>query len=120
MLTIFPDAWCTIEMCTAVIVVSLPGLKSLLVRSKSPGNTTDRSTNGYVRSSSRQPSSNRALTSRARAQRADLDVDDELELMSYSHNPSLATVQTTNETDKPHIKDVVVVTNDFTVTRGLP
>jgi hypothetical protein len=112
------DAWCTIEMSTAVIVVSLPGLKSLLVRSRSPGNTSDRSNNGYVQASSRQPSSNRALTSRAVAHEGPLE--DELELISYGHSPSLATVGTSDDTTKPDIKDAVMVTKNFTVTRGLP
>ncbi|KAH7233820.1 uncharacterized protein BKA55DRAFT_598048 [Fusarium redolens] len=82
------DAWCTIEMSTAVIVVSLPGLKSLLVQSRSPGNTTDRSTNGYIQTSSRQPSGNRPFASWVRIEEATLD--DELALISYGQNLSLA------------------------------
>ncbi|KAK2470379.1 hypothetical protein H9L39_18076, partial [Fusarium oxysporum f. sp. albedinis] len=106
------NAWCTIEMSTAVIVVSLPGLKSLFVQSRSPGNTTDRSTNGYIQTSSRQPSSNRPFASRARIEEATLD--DELELISYGQNLSLATTRTPSEMRKPDIKDAVVVTTDFT------
>jgi hypothetical protein len=105
-------------MSTALIVVSLPGLKSLFVQSRSPGNTTDRSTNGYVQTSSRQPSSTRPFTSRARIEEPTLD--DELELISYGQNSSLATTRTLSATRKPDIKDDVVVTTDFTVTRELP
>ncbi|KAH7260631.1 uncharacterized protein BKA55DRAFT_535667 [Fusarium redolens] len=111
------NAWCTIEMCTAVIVVSLPGLKSLFVQSKSPGNTSDRSTNGYIHTSSRQPSSNRSFASRARIDEEALG--DELELISYGRNSALATTRTPNETRKPDIEGTVVVTTDFTVTREL-
>jgi hypothetical protein len=105
-------------MSTAVIVVSLPGLKSLFVQSRSPGNTTDRSTNGYIQTSSRQPSSNRPFASRARIE--EVTLDDELELISYGQNSSLATTRTPSETRKPDIKDAVVVTTGFTVTRELP
>ncbi|EXK24948.1 hypothetical protein FOMG_18354 [Fusarium oxysporum f. sp. melonis 26406] len=111
------NAWCTIEMCTAVIVVSLPGLKSLFVQSRSPGNTSDRSTNGYIHTSSRQPSSNRPFAPRNRIDEEALD--DELELISYGQNSALATTRTPSETRKPDIEGTVVATTDFTVTREL-
>ncbi|RGP81403.1 hypothetical protein FLONG3_547 [Fusarium longipes] len=109
------NAWCTIEMSTAVIVVSLPGLKSLLVRVTSPSNTADRSTNAYAHTSSRQPSGNRAFASRAVAQ--DNGFDDELELIRYGQNSSAAEVGAMDDAGNRFIKEAVVVTKDFTVAR---
>jgi hypothetical protein len=83
-------------MCTTVIVVSLPGLKSLFVQSRSPGKTSDRSTNSYIHMSSRQLSSNRPFASRARI--GEEALDDELELISYGQNSALVTTRTPSET----------------------
>ncbi|KAH7305463.1 hypothetical protein B0I35DRAFT_492840 [Stachybotrys elegans] len=50
------NAWCTIEICTAIIVVSLPGLKSLIMRSSTLQSTGNRNTNGYIQTYSGQGS----------------------------------------------------------------
>ncbi|KAF5655220.1 hypothetical protein FHETE_11217 [Fusarium heterosporum] len=109
------NAWCTIEICTAVIVVSLPGLKSLFVKSKSPGNTSDRSNSRHKRTSLRQPSGHRSFTSRARVQEE--RHDDELELIPYGQNSALAIAQTPSEKRELDTDRAVVITTDFTVTR---
>ena len=52
-LTEHTDAWCTAEMSTAIIVVSLPGLKRLLTRDGSPSNSQyNRNAHGYVQTDS--------------------------------------------------------------------
>lgn len=43
LLTVNTDLLCTAEMSTAVIVVSLPGLKSFIMRSRTPEATKDNS-----------------------------------------------------------------------------
>ncbi|KAH7166629.1 hypothetical protein DER46DRAFT_573516 [Fusarium sp. MPI-SDFR-AT-0072] len=106
-----------LDHLSGMIVVSLPGLKSLFVQSKSPRNTSDRSTNGYIHTPSRQPSSKRPFASRPRIDEEALD--DELELISYGQNSALSTTRTPGETRKPDIEGTVVVTIDFTVTREL-
>ncbi|KAF4985315.1 hypothetical protein FGRMN_11235 [Fusarium graminum] len=109
------NAWCTIEMSTAVIVVSLPGLKSLFVKSKSPRNTSDNSNNRYIHKSSRQPSGHKSFASRARVEEE--QYDDELELIPYGQNSTLATSQTPSEKREPDIDGAVTVTTNVTVTR---
>jgi hypothetical protein len=39
-------------MCTALIVASLPGLKALIMSTISPGNSRNRSNNGYLQTGS--------------------------------------------------------------------
>lgn len=109
------DAWCTIEMCTAVIVVSLPGLKSLIAR-KERQSTKERSSNGYIQTSSNHASGNRVFGSQAHAER--LAYDDEMELVAYSkHTGSTGMISKTDLEEETN-KDIVVTTN-FTVTRSL-
>ncbi|KNG52236.1 hypothetical protein DDE82_006191 [Stemphylium lycopersici] len=71
------NLWCTAEMCTAVIVVSLPFLKSLIIKSQSPA-TTGRSNSGYVQAGSNRLalSAGDTYTSNIQAGRA----EDEMEL----------------------------------------
>ncbi|KAF5706939.1 hypothetical protein FMUND_11349 [Fusarium mundagurra] len=85
------NALCMAEMATAVIVVCLPGLKKLIVRSRTPTNTTSRGFNSNL-SSSGQSSNMTASKSRAASQAyAEWGVmDDEIELPTYpqeSHLP---------------------------------
>jgi hypothetical protein len=109
------DAWCTAEMCTAIIVVSLPNLKTLITR-PTPNNTTDRSTNGYLQAGSIKLSENRG-TNRSHAYRGDMD--EEMELTFLERKPSPSPTTTTAETGiGPHdAKDSVMVRTDVTVVR---
>ncbi|KAI9162895.1 hypothetical protein HJFPF1_04490 [Paramyrothecium foliicola] len=113
------NALCTIEMCTATIVVSLPGLKSLVVRARSPANTKERSSNRYYRTSSRQPHSNWSFTTRGQPDR--LGLDDEQELVLYNQKSDLSFSISTdpNEAERTRIitKDAVIVTKEFMVTQ---
>jgi hypothetical protein len=111
------DAWCTIEMCTAVIVVSLPGLKSLIVRA-TPQNTKERSSNGYQRTPSRQPYGNRSFVSRGDPE--PFRGDDEQELVTYNQHSHSFLNRSINETGPPSAKNAVMVTTNLTVTRSLP
>ncbi|KAH9908660.1 hypothetical protein F4778DRAFT_776944 [Xylariomycetidae sp. FL2044] len=82
------NAWCTAEMCTATIVVSLPGLKQLVVGSRSKSaSTKSRYTNGYIQTGSGNPSSgSRGFASRSFG--TGRKTDDEVELVSYSPQKS--------------------------------
>lgn len=112
------NAWCTIEMSTAVIVVSLPGLKSLLVHVSTPNATIHRRSRGYLPASPRQPTT-KSFASRSRSQPGDLPLDDEVELISYGQSSSLAGNMTLDTTSEANSKNAVMVTTDFTVTRAL-
>jgi hypothetical protein len=72
------DLWCTAEMCTAVIVVSLPSLKSLIVR-PSPNNTNDRSNSGYLQAGSGKTIGSRGNGHSSHVRAGALE-DDEMEL----------------------------------------
>ncbi|KAH4966427.1 hypothetical protein HBI78_094990 [Parastagonospora nodorum] len=72
------NLWCTAEMCTATIVVSLPMLKPLLMRI-TPLNTSDRSNSAYKNADSRKSN---GLPGAARSYgQARLTGDDEVELV---------------------------------------
>lgn len=115
-LTYDTDAWCTVEICTGIIVVSLPGLKSLVVRSASPQTTKHRNTNGYMQTFSGQQYSSRAFaSSRVRSEGAGMD--DEMELFPYDHKSSLTPTRATTETGSTGAKDAVIVTTDVVITR---
>ncbi|KFA81161.1 hypothetical protein S40288_01046 [Stachybotrys chartarum IBT 40288] len=107
------NAWCTIEMCTAVIVVSLPGLKSLIVR-KERQSTKERSSNGYIPTSSNHLSGNRVFGSQAHAER--LAYDDEMELVAYNNHADLSGMM--SKADLEEITKDIVVTTNFTITRS--
>ena len=74
-------------MSTAVIVVSLPGLKSFIIRSRTPDNTKNYSSNGFARDDPYQSFRNEGSLSRPVASGA-VD-DDGMELVedtfSLSH-----------------------------------
>ncbi|PNP80908.1 hypothetical protein FNYG_05723 [Fusarium nygamai] len=85
------NALCMAEMATAVIVVCLPGLKKLIMRSRSTTNTTSQGSNSN-QSSSGHSSNMTASKSRTASQAyAEWGVmDDEIELPSHpqkSHLP---------------------------------
>lgn len=115
------NLWCTAEMCTAVIVVSLPSLKVLVIRSSTNNSSYLRSTDGYIQQvgGSAKPLSNNQGTSRSHVQGGRIS-DDELELVFQgsrdpSRNPSRATRSTTNQ-DSSDSKDSVMVTTEWNVT----
>jgi hypothetical protein len=110
------DAWCTAEMCTAIIVVSLPSLKSLIGRT-TPVNTTNRSNTGYLQAGSGKiPGSSRPTYS-SHIQGGTID-DEEMELTFLDRKPSPTPTGTTDETGAAQSgKDSVIVTTNFTVTR---
>lgn len=102
-------------MCTAVIVVSLPGLKSLITRKDMPS-TKERSSNGYIQTSSNHVSKNRAFGSQAHAER--LAYDDEVELVT--HNKHINSSGIPCEANQEETNKGVVVTTNFMVTRFPP
>ncbi|KAJ4311076.1 hypothetical protein N0V94_008128 [Neodidymelliopsis sp. IMI 364377] len=111
------NLWCTAEMCTANIVVSLPALKALIA-SSSPTNTSYRSTDGYMHAGSSKPLSGRNHgVSRSHVQGGRIS-DDELELVFQgSRKPSVSPSRSTNTTTGTQdVKDNVMVTTDWSVT----
>jgi hypothetical protein len=109
------DAWCTAEMCTGIIVVSLPSLKSLIIQ-PTPKNTVDRSTNGYLQNGSAKLSNTRG-TNRSHIYGGEMD--EEMELTYLDRRPSPSPTITTVETGAgtQDAKDSVMVRTDVTVTR---
>jgi hypothetical protein len=103
-------------MSTAIIVVSLPSLKFLIIRS-TPTNTSNRSTNGYKQTSSGKPGTYRVKTARSHFQ--DGRMDDEAELTFLDRKPSPSPTGTTTGTETQDAKDSVMVTTDVTITREL-
>jgi hypothetical protein len=114
----FVDAWCTAEICTAIVVVCLPSLKVLIVRSDAT-NSYGRSKNGYGNSGSSKLNSKKAASSRVRIE--DQDIDDEIGLVLQNRPGSAHTEETTpTEVKSKREKDngVVVGTNE-TITRDM-
>jgi len=107
------NLWCTAEMCTSTIVVSLPFLKSLIIRPNSP-NTSDRSTSGYIQASSRKTDASR-LGHKARALGGTMDDEVELTILDRKPSPSLADTDEMRRDGKDH----VIVRTDVTVTRDI-
>ncbi|KAJ9651201.1 hypothetical protein H2198_009503 [Neophaeococcomyces mojaviensis] len=99
------NAWCTAEMCTAVIVASLPGLKKLIVRGGTPSNAHySRSTHGYDQKGSGLPISTSGTSqTRIKGGRS----EDELEQVSLPGSMGKGAKDA---------KNVVMVTKDITVT----
>jgi hypothetical protein len=112
----FVDAWCTAEICTAIIVVSLPSLKALIVRSD-PATSNNRS-KGYVHTSSSRLNSKRGGASRVRVE--DRDIDDEIGLVLQDRPASVRTQETTPVEGKlkKEVDGGVVGTNK-TITRDM-
>ena len=103
-------------MCTAIIVVSLPFLKSLIIRPNSP-NTTGRSNTGYVHASSHKTDGSIGNSSKARAQHDTMD--DEMELTFLDRKPSPAPSAATDETRGRDKRGQVLVRTEVTVTRDI-
>jgi hypothetical protein len=112
----FVDAWCTAEICTAIVVVSLPSLKALIVRSD-PATSYSRS-KGYVHTSSSRLNSKRGGASRVRVE--DRDIDDEIGLVLQGRPGSVRTQETTPVEGnlKKEVDGGVVGTNE-TITRDM-
>jgi hypothetical protein len=104
-------------MCTAVIVVSLPSLKSLIVRA-TPVNTSNRSNTGYLQAGSGKTPGSSRPTYTSHIQGGTID-DEEMELTFLDRKPSPTPTGTTDETGVQSGKDNVIVTTDFTVTRDV-
>lgn len=105
-------------MCTGNIVVSLPALKALIVRS-SPSNTDYVHNDIYINTSSGKPQLSAHGTSRSHVQAGRLS-DDELELVFQgsrkpSPSPSRTTSSANGERDAGDAKGDVVVTMDWKV-----
>ncbi|CAN9107557.1 unnamed protein product [Alternaria sp. RS040] len=111
------NLWCTAEMCTAVIVVSLPSLKALIIR-PTPNNTYDRSNSGYLQAGDGKTIGSKGNGHSSRVQGGTLD-DDEMELTFLDRKASPAPTGATDETRVQDGKDGVIVTTDFTVTRDV-
>jgi hypothetical protein len=97
------DLWCTAEMCTAVIVVSLPSLKSLIVKT-TPNNTYDRSNSGYLQAGSSKTigGKGKGHGHSSHVQGGTLD-DDEMELTFLVRNVPVRTACETH-TDFAHLQ----------------
>lgn len=108
------DAWCTAEMSTAIIVVSLPSLRALIIRS-TPTNTANRSTNGYMKTSWGRPTTSKGGTARSHNQ--DGRMDDEMELTFVARKPSPSPTGTTTGTETRDAKGTIVETTSVTITR---
>ncbi|CAE7175526.1 hypothetical protein PTNB73_02838 [Pyrenophora teres f. teres] len=112
----YGNLWCTAEMCTSIIVVSLPFLKSLVIRPNSP-NTTNHSNTGYIYARDRKMDDSRGRELKAHA--LDDTMDDEMELTFLDRRPSPALTTATDDTRGPDGKHVVMVTTDVTITRSI-
>ncbi|KAF2657343.1 hypothetical protein K491DRAFT_595229, partial [Lophiostoma macrostomum CBS 122681] len=106
--------WCTAEMCTAVIVASLPGLKNLIFKSAKPANTSyERNNHGYMQTGPYQPS----LKESYNGQTARGNMDDEVELVFLDRKGS--PLSTGTRTGAKDAQDGVTVTTDVKVTRDM-
>jgi hypothetical protein len=110
-----PDLWCTAEMCTAVIVVSLPSLKALLIK-PTPTNTSNRSNSGYLKAESNKTIGSKGINGYSSHIEGGT-MDDEIELTFLDRKVSPTPTGTTDETRVQDGKDNVVVTTRYTVTR---
>jgi hypothetical protein len=104
-----PDLWCTAEMCTATIVVSLPTLKPLIMR-VTPTNTWNRSASRYVKSG---PPRSLSHPSRSHPQKRE-GGDDEIELVLRESRKSSMTTNATEKAAKDSVRDT---TNTVVVMR---
>jgi hypothetical protein len=99
----------------ALIVVCLPALKPLIVRS-SPTNTSNRSNGGYI-----QPGSSKALEHNtggiSRAHIRAGSMDDEMELTILGRDRSPSPPGTIARTGSQDAKDTVMITTHVAVTR---
>ncbi|KAF2448171.1 hypothetical protein P171DRAFT_207180 [Karstenula rhodostoma CBS 690.94] len=92
------NLWCTAEMCTANIVVSLPALKALITRA-TPPNTYAHSTTGFTQDKGPRIYSERRAS-----------IEDEIELVDQDSRRSLSTTRTTSAHHNTSANDVRVTT----------
>ncbi|KAF5658607.1 hypothetical protein FCIRC_12815 [Fusarium circinatum] len=84
------NALCMAEMATAVIVVCLPGLKKLIMRSRTPTNTTSQGFNSNQSSSGHSFNITASKSRTASQAYAEWGVmDDEIELPAHPHQSHL-------------------------------
>jgi hypothetical protein len=104
-------------MCTAIIVVSLPSLKSLIARA-TPQNTSNRSNTGYLQAGSGKTPGSSRPTYTSHIQGGTID-DEEMELTFLDRKASPTPTGATDETGAQSGKDNVVVTTNIMVTRDV-
>lgn len=105
------NAWCTAEMCTAVIVASLPGLKNLIMRNTTPTSTQyNYPPHGYVQSGPGFPGGNSGI-SRTRVKGGKSEDEMKLVFLDRETSPPGSTGEGAKDA-----KNVVMVTKDVTVT----
>lgn len=107
------NLWCTAEMCTATIVVSLPALKVLVIRS-SPNNTGYHSSYGYVNAAPGNTPSNHGV-SKSHVQGGRIS-DDELELVFQGSRKTSPSPSRTSSTGRHDAKENVMVTTEWNIT----
>ncbi|KAF5667739.1 hypothetical protein FDENT_12047 [Fusarium denticulatum] len=84
------NALCMAEMATAVIVVCLPGLKKLIMRSRTPTNTTSQGFNSNQSSSGYSCNMTASKSRTASQAYAEWGVmDDEIEMLTHPHQSHL-------------------------------
>jgi hypothetical protein len=122
------DLWCTAEMCIATIVVSLPTLKVLILRSM-PTTTSSRSNNGYMNSDSKNhletigSRGRRKSLSRLDTYRSHVEagpVDDEIELvLQDSRKSSMSSTRKIDTLGVQDDREGVRVTTNVTIVRDV-
>ncbi|EMD85332.1 hypothetical protein COCC4DRAFT_65715 [Bipolaris maydis ATCC 48331] len=110
------NLWCTAEMCTAIIVVSLPFFKTLIIRSSTP-TTMSRSDTGYISGPSNRIHVSGDDTYSSHVQGG--PSDDEVELTFQDRKRSLTPPRMVDEVRTQDGKDNVMVTTKWTVTRDM-
>jgi hypothetical protein len=113
---------CTAEMCTSLIVASLPGLKVLITRTIA-NNTSSRSNSNYNKSSASTPHSSRIAKISARLSRplrqASND-DSEFELIAVGPSEKVYQGKLAPSVGSVNIEDAqITVKHDFSVEHGV-
>lgn len=103
-------------MCTAIIVVSLPFFKTLIIRSSNP-TTTSRSNTGYISGPSNRVHVSGDDTYSSHVQGG--PSDDEVELTFQDRKRSLTPPRMVDEVRTQDGKDNVMITTNWTVTRDM-
>jgi hypothetical protein len=112
---------CTAEMCTSIIVASLPGLKVLITRTIASHSGSRSGTSGYNKSSDSPHSSSRMAKISARLskplRRASVD-DSEFELITVA--PSDKQLKMAPSVGSMNLDDSqITVKHDFSVEHGI-
>ncbi|KAI4682757.1 uncharacterized protein J4E84_007221 [Alternaria hordeiaustralica] len=110
------NLWCTAEMCTAVIVVSLPSLKALIIK-PTPATSSNRSNSGYLQAGSGKTIGSKGINFNGHSSNIQGGtMDDEMELTFLDRKASPTPTGTTDGSRLQDGKDNVMVTTDFEVT----